>query len=209
LYKKYALNLNGHSHDYERSMPQSGVTHLTVGVGGSDLEESSGSCLWAGGCPKPAWSAYRAMHHAAVQLKFTATTIEGTVFCGPAGDTGSNKNDVTCTQGSVMDAFVITGTSPTNGVDGQVAGVALSNVFPNPSAGTASSDLNLPRAAMVKWDLFDLEGRRLGGGEAWRPAGQSVVTWTPTNEAGSTRGGVRFARITVEGQTLSRRFVVL
>jgi hypothetical protein len=110
-HSKYVLNLNGHSHDYERSYPQHGVTHLTVGVGGADLEQSSGSCLWMGGCPPPSWSAYRAMHHAAVQLHVTASAIEVTAFCGPAGGSGSNVNDVTCTQGSVMDSFVI-GTQP-------------------------------------------------------------------------------------------------
>ena len=47
------------------------------------------------------------MHHAAVQLHFTATGIQVTTFCGPAGDSGSNTNDVTCTQGSVMDSFTI------------------------------------------------------------------------------------------------------
>jgi hypothetical protein len=106
-HSKYVLNLSGHSHDYERSYPQSGVIHMTVGVGGADLEETGGSCLWGGGCPKPSWSAYRAMHHAATQLHFTATGIQVTTFCGPAGDSGSNQNDVTCTQGSVMDSFTI------------------------------------------------------------------------------------------------------
>ena len=101
------LNLNGHSHNYERSYPQGGVIHLTVGVGGSDLEETGSSCLWNGGCPAPSWSAYRAMHHAAVQLRFTSTRIEVTAYCGPAGDNGSNQNDVSCTQGTVMDSFVI------------------------------------------------------------------------------------------------------
>ena len=106
-HSKYVLNLNGHSHNYERSYPQGGVIHLTVGVGGSDLEETGSSCLWNGGCPAPSWSAYRAMHHAAVQLRFTSTRIEVTAYCGPAGDNGSNQNDVSCTQGTVMDSFVI------------------------------------------------------------------------------------------------------
>ncbi len=109
-HSKYMLNLNGHSHNYERSHPQSGVTHLTVGVGGADLEQNSGGCLWPGGCPPPSWSAFRAMHHAAVELRFTSTAILGTVYCGPPGDSG-NLNDITCTVGSIMDSFVI-GTQP-------------------------------------------------------------------------------------------------
>jgi hypothetical protein len=105
---KYVLNLNGHSHNYERSHPQRGVVHITAGIGGTDLEEvSKGSCLWSGGCPPPAWSAFRAMHHAAVKLRVTDGRIDGTVICGPPGDSRSNQNDVTCRKGSVMDAFTI------------------------------------------------------------------------------------------------------
>jgi hypothetical protein len=83
------------------------VVHITSGTGGANLEEASPPCLWTGGCPPPAWSAYRAMHHVALRLRFTATAIECTAFCGPPGDSGSNLNDVTCTQGAILDSFVI------------------------------------------------------------------------------------------------------
>ena len=111
-HSKYVMNLNGHSHNYERSYPQSGVTHITAAPGGTNLEEASATCLWSGGCPPPSWSAYRAMHHNAVKIHFTATGIEGTVYCGPVGDTGSNKNDITCTQGTVIDSWVIGSITP-------------------------------------------------------------------------------------------------
>src|SRR5438093_4947925 len=112
-HSKYVMNLNGHSHNYERSYPQSAVTHITAAPGGANLEEtSSTTCLWPGGCPPPSWSAYRAMHHNAVKIHFTATGIEGTVYCGPVGDIGSNKNDITCTQGTVIDSWVIGSITP-------------------------------------------------------------------------------------------------
>src|SRR4051812_35999478 len=44
-YSKYVLNINGHSHDYERTFPQHGVVHVTIGTGGSPLEEGW-LCLW-------------------------------------------------------------------------------------------------------------------------------------------------------------------
>jgi hypothetical protein len=104
---KYVLNLNGHSHDYERTHPQWKVTHITAGTGGSDLEESEDSgCLWRL-CPQPPWSAFRAMHHSVVKFRVEADRIEGTVYCGPAGGTGSNPNDISCVQGSVIDTFTI------------------------------------------------------------------------------------------------------
>ena len=105
---KLVLNLNGHSHDYERTYPQGGVVHVTAGTGGSNLEEESGSgCPWRGGCPEPPWSAFRAMHHVAVRLHVENDRIEGTVYCGPAGGGGSNTNDIACAQGSVIDSFTI------------------------------------------------------------------------------------------------------
>jgi hypothetical protein len=105
-HSKYVLNLNGHSHDYERSYPQHGVTHTTIGIGGSTLEELSGSCLYSI-CPPPAWSAFRAYHHGALRLAISRDRIHGEAICGPPGDTGANKNDITCTLGDVFDAWTV------------------------------------------------------------------------------------------------------
>ena len=101
-HSKYKLNLNGHSHNYERSSPQSGVVHITAGTGGSSLEED-GSCLWLA-CTQPAWSVFRAMHLGPLRLRFTSSGIQGTFICGPPG---GGTNDVTCTLGSVLDSFTI------------------------------------------------------------------------------------------------------
>ena len=37
-FRKYVLNLAGHSHDYERTKPQAHVVHVTAGIGGGPLE---------------------------------------------------------------------------------------------------------------------------------------------------------------------------
>ena len=101
-HSKYVLNLNGHSHDYERSHPIHGVVHLTVGSGGATLEQD-GSCLYLT-CAQPSWSAFRAMRHGVQVLRFTPTSIAGQFLCGPAG---GGTDDVNCTPGSVVDAFSI------------------------------------------------------------------------------------------------------
>ena len=105
-YSKYTLNINGHSNNYERSLPQHGVTHVTVGTGGANLSQD-GPCLWLT-CAQPAWSAFRAMHLGALKLRFADSSIVGSFICGPAG---GGKNDVNCTKGSVVDNFTIA--SPT------------------------------------------------------------------------------------------------
>ncbi len=102
-HSKYVLNVNGHSHDYERSYPQDGVISVTAGIGGSELEERNTACLFRL-CPKPSWSAFRAMHFGMLQLHFLPTEIQGSYICGPAG---GGKNDITCTPGSVVDHFTI------------------------------------------------------------------------------------------------------
>ena len=104
---KYVLNLNGHSHNYERSYPQHGVVHVTAGIGGATLEEAQGACPWLGGCPPPAWSAFRALHHGALRLRFGQASIRGEAYCGPSGDSGPNRNDQACARGEVFDAFTI------------------------------------------------------------------------------------------------------
>ncbi|MDD5319873.1 MAG: fibronectin type III domain-containing protein [Methylococcales bacterium] len=101
-YSKYKLNINAHSNNYERSFPQHGVIHVTAGTGGANLTQD-GACLWLT-CTKPSWSAFRAMHLGVLKLHFTASGIEGSFICGPAG---GGANDVTCTKGSVVDSFVI------------------------------------------------------------------------------------------------------
>ncbi|TMQ65347.1 MAG: PKD domain-containing protein, partial [Candidatus Eisenbacteria bacterium] len=142
---KYVLNVTGHSHNYERSYPQFGVTHVTSGGGGSVLGKAIDPvCLWVGGCPPPAWSAFRAMHHETVRLTFTATGIQGEAICGPAGDTGSNPNDVSCTLGEVLDAFSI-GSTP----------LTSANLVGNPSVEAGLSGWKGYNGALLE---------RVGGG---------------------------------------------
>ena len=102
-HSKYVLNLNGHSHNYERSYAQHGVIHVTAGTGGSELEENSTRCLFRV-CPAPSWSAFRAMHFGVLRLHFMRREIRGEFVCGPAG---GGKNDVQCAIGSVLDRFTV------------------------------------------------------------------------------------------------------
>jgi hypothetical protein len=107
-HSKYVLNLNGHSHNYERTFPQSNVVHITAGTGGGGLEEIE-PCLWAI-CTQPSWSAQRYMHLGVLRLTFNATTIQGEFVCGPAG---GGTTDINCTQGTVIDSFTIGDSGPT------------------------------------------------------------------------------------------------
>ena len=131
-YGKYVLNVNGHSNNYERSLPQHGITHITAGTGGANLTQD-GTCLWLT-CTKPDWSAFRAMHLGALKLHFTDSGIEGSFICGSVG---GGKNDITCPQGNVMDSFTIV--SPTLAVTNNGASIAaMTNGLPIQGFAAAS-----------------------------------------------------------------------
>ena len=158
-HNKYVLNLCGHSHGYERTYPQSGVVHVTVGIGGAAMEED-GSCLWLE-CQQPSWSAYRAFHHGALRLQFTPTSIHGDAICGPAGGGGSNVDDIVCAPGDVIDSFTIggdvTGTGPPPVPD---ARLALTRVAPNPARSPLHVEFSLASDAPASLEIADVAGRR-------------------------------------------------
>ncbi|WP_214317942.1 right-handed parallel beta-helix repeat-containing protein [Nonomuraea sediminis] len=98
-YSKYVLNLNGHSHNYERFSPIHGVTHITVGNGGGGL------VTWTS--PASPTTAYRALHYGHLRVDVGPTGLLIQEICGPS----SSKDDVTCTLGDVIDQVTI-GTPP-------------------------------------------------------------------------------------------------
>jgi hypothetical protein len=105
---KYKLNLSGHSHDYERTLPQSGVIHITAGIGGAVAEDDpSGDCPWLGGCPAPSWSAFRAYQHGALRLSVTAAALELEAICAPPVEGAIDPVELDCVPGSVFDTVTI------------------------------------------------------------------------------------------------------
>ncbi len=93
-YSKYVLNLNGHSHDYERFQPIHHVVHITSGGSGS-LEPP-----WTSSDPR---TAYRAMHLEHLRIDVTATALRIQAICGPSID----HEDMKCAPGTVIDSTTI------------------------------------------------------------------------------------------------------
>jgi hypothetical protein len=204
-HSKYVLNLNGHCHDYERTTPQFGVTHITVGIGGSTLEPASGTCPWAGGCPPPRWSIFRAFHHGALRLTFGPGSIRGDVLCGPA----ATYDDITCTAGALMDTFILDGQDVTTTPPGPPSGLVLNQIRPNPAEGDARLTLNYTLASdrgarLVLLDIAGREIQRIDLGAAGPGRHEAQVT-TP-------RGlppGIYWLRLTQSGSDVRRTFVLL
>jgi calcineurin-like phosphoesterase family protein len=94
-YSKYVLNLNGHSHDYERFQPIHHVVHITAAGGGSSLESP-----WR---TRDARTAYRAMHLEHVRVSVTPARLLIQAVCGPS----TSADDISCPVGSVIDSDLI------------------------------------------------------------------------------------------------------
>ncbi len=97
-YSKYVLNINGHSHDYERFQPINGVTHVTVGT------PSSEELPWSGTDSR---TAVRAMHLAHLRVDVDSQGLLIQAIC----DDPASHDDTTCAAGSVLDEYAI-GTPP-------------------------------------------------------------------------------------------------
>ena len=95
-YSKYVLNLNGHSHNYERFVPIHRVVHITAAGGGGSLEGP-----WRSKDPR---TVYRAMHLVHIRVDVTGTRMRIQALCGPS----SSIDDVACRVGTVIDTYTIT-----------------------------------------------------------------------------------------------------
>jgi parallel beta-helix repeat protein len=196
-HSKYVLNINGHSHDYERSYPQHGVTHITTGTGGSELEGVAGSCVWNGGCPPPAWSAYRAMHHVRFHLTFTSTGIHGEALCGPTDP----ANDISCTPGTVIDSFdidspfhapVVTAPPTASGSEGTALSIPVTAADADGDAISSLTATGLPTGA-----TFTAGAGNTSGTLSWTPGYDQAGTYTVTFTASNALSGSASTTITV------------
>ena len=80
-YSKYVLNINGHSHDYERFQPIHGVTHVTVGA------PSSLEVPWTSTDPR---TAFRAMHLSHLRVDVGATGLRLQAICDDVRQQGGH-----------------------------------------------------------------------------------------------------------------------
>ena len=82
--------------------------------------------------------------------------------------------------------------------------LALSNGWPNPSAASISFKLDLPEAASVSWQVYDLAGRVVWSETQVLGGGRHELRW---DTARGTRPGLYLARVRVAGHEFMRRVV--
>jgi parallel beta-helix repeat protein len=155
-FNKYVLNINGHSHNYERFQPISGVSHLTVG---------SPSSLETPYCCTDPRTAFRAMHLAHLRVDVSATGMRLQAIC----DDPASKEDVICAAGSVLDEYTI-GTPPP---PPPPATVYVDNTNPN-CLDTGPGDVAQPFCTIAKGTSHLLPGGTVFVGNGTYPEQVSV-----------------------------------
>ena len=89
--------------------------------------------------------------------------------------------------------------------------IAFARPSPNPARESVSLSFALPRETRVRLGIYDVNGRRvreLASGA--RPAGEHTIAWDFRNEEGHVVGaGLYFARLDVEGRSLTQKFATL
>jgi parallel beta-helix repeat protein len=126
-YSKYVLNIDGHSHDYERFQPIHGVTHVTVGA------PSSLEVPWTSTDPR---TAFRAMHLSHLRVDVSSTGLRLQSIC----DDSASKEDTTCNAGSVLDEYTI-GTPPASQATTDVYVDKTSSACSDTGPGTQTTPL--------------------------------------------------------------------
>ena len=108
---------------------------------------------------------------------------------------------------------MIVPTEATASVDpgGSGSGLALSRRGPSPARGPVTLSFALPHAAAVRLTIFDVSGRRVrelvSGVQA---GGTHDVVWDLRDEHGERLpAGISFARLEVDGRSLSEKLVTL
>lgn len=84
----------------------------------------------------------------------------------------------------------------------------LSRVGPNPSGGPVTIDFEMPRAATIEVDVFDIQGRLVASPArgSW-PAGRHSVSWARTSAGAPIRPGLYLVRYRFPGGEAQRRIV--
>jgi hypothetical protein len=91
------------------------------------------------------------------------------------------------------------------------ARVSFARPSPNPVHGRLTLRFALPRETLMRMTIYDAAGRRvreLASGA--RPAGEQAIAWDLRDEGGhAVRAGLYFARLAVDGQSLTQKLVTL
>ena len=111
----------------------------------------------------------------------------------------------------VVVTLVAKPSSSTTGVGSGPAVLRFEPPRPNPLHDRTSFAYELPEAAPVALDIFDLSGRRVASVVSGvQPAGRHQVEWNTSGTFGAQRaGGLYFARFVTPGLAASARLIVL
>ena len=107
-----------------------------------------------------------------------------------------------------MGDLVVTGTTLAVG-DGPLT-LALSNPWPNPTAGHARLELTLPAESRVSFSVLDVQGRVVWElPEHVMPPGRAQLEWDGRRDGAPVSPGLYLARVTIDGRPMIRRIALV
>ena len=105
LARERILAPTGHSHDYERSAPQQGVTDLIVGTGGGDLEEETKAITSINRARRRLGLGF-GCHFSVTKLQIDSNGVHGSFASGPSSIVnGKNIDEISCAPGTTLNSF--------------------------------------------------------------------------------------------------------
>ena len=127
------------------------------------------------------------------------------LFADPDGD-GDDDLIVGTSKGGLVYYRYDAGTSVADGGEPPAQGFRLAQNFPNPFNGSTVIPFDLPAAADVRAEIFDLAGRRVASFDGGRHgAGAGQLEW----DAGDLPSGVYFYRVSAGGRALARTMALI
>jgi hypothetical protein len=95
-------------------------------------------------------------------------------------------------------------------VDATSGDHASLRLTPNPAAGPTTIEFTLPRAAHVRLEVLDVEGRvRSRLVDADRPLGPQRIVWSTAGGHGTLSPGLYFIRLETAGRSVAKPLVVI
>ena len=128
--------------------------------------------------------------------------VTDVTHAGLTYDAGANNVTLACESGWVYGI----GNGPLANVDNLPDEFSLEQNFPNPFNPTTEVTFNLPQAAYVTLNVYNVTGQKVAGlVDRQMGAGRHTVQW----DAGGFSSGVYFYRLSAGGESSTRKMIML
>jgi hypothetical protein len=140
----------------------------------------------------------------------TALSNDGLLLDGSILYVGGNEAKLATSTGVVRSNLSAWDLSQVIGVGGEPPRTRLNLALgPNPTTGSATIRLAVPRDGHLRVRIFDVQGREVARlADRWVAAGPQEFAWAGTTRSGKRESGVYLVRAEAAGEVSVKRLVV-